>query len=592
MMEHALANRTILLVEDEQLAAKQVLRALEGRGAELLHCFSGEDALQELARETVDLVLMDIELGPGRMDGAETAEAILQKHDIPLVFISAHTGEEVIKKIDRITSYGYIVKNTGDAVLLASVKMALRLFESRRESTGSKGRLHQLETQLQFVFQNIPVLFYTYEVGAGSTFYSPLSDGFLGYSREEFNRDPMLWHRYIHPDDLPKIDRALFQAAADEVNTVEYRVKDANGNRHWFLDSFRRRKTEDGSYISDGAVIDISERKEAEQKLQEAETEKQAILDGISFNLIFVDTDFNIKWANRAAADSVNRGAEEVINRKCYSFWGEDGQICPHCPVRKAFESKQTEQVVYTTPDGHTWRIMGEPVFDPEGNLAGAVDMAEEITDRKQMEDELKKTVAEKNALLKEINHRVKNNLAMITSLISLKSAELGKEGDLSDLRRQIDAVRIVHERLHQSEDITEIDVREYIGELLFTVFSSFSGRHVEVENGMDAIVLPTRTAIPIGLIINEIATNAMKHGFPSVEAPVFSVSMKRNNQDGEYVLILKNNGAPIPETLDLTEPRTLGLRLIRTLIEQLNGSFDVQRAPHPEFTIRFPVRE
>ena len=593
MQHHALANRTILLVEDERLVAKHISRVLKGRGAEVLHCCSGEDAVQTVAREAVDLVLMDIELGPGRMDGAEAAEAILQNHDLPLVFISAHTGEDVVQKIDRITSYGYIVKNTGDAVLLTSVKMALRLFDSRRESAGSKGRLQQLETQLQFVFQNIPVLFYTYEDGMGSTFYSPLAEGFLGYSQRDFEKDPMLWHRSIHPDDLPKIDRALFQAADDEVNTFEYRVRDANGNWHWFLDSFRRRKTEDGSYISDGVVIDITERRKTEQKLQESETEKQAILDGISFNLLFVDTDFKIKWANRAAADSVNSSAEQLVNRKCYLFWGEDGKSCPHCPVRKAFASKQTEHAVYTTPGGHTWRIMGEPVFDPEGNLVGAIDMAEEITDRKQIEDELKQTVAQKNDLLQEMNHRIKNNLAMITSLISLKSAGPGSGADLSDLRRQIDAIRIVHERLYQTEDITEIDVREYIGELLSGIFSSFSTRPVTVENSMDAVILPTKTAIPLGLISNEIATNALKHGFPGIEeTPVFRVRMKQNRQEGECVLVLNNNGAPIPESMNLQEPGTLGLRLVCTLVDQLQGGIDIKRAPHPEFTIRFPLQD
>lgn len=209
-----------------------------------------------------------------------------------------------------------------------------------------------------------------------------------------------------------------------------------------------------------------------------------------------------------------------------------------------------------------------------------------DITKRKQDARILTTAVKEKDFLMRELNHRVKNNLAMINSLVSLKSATLEPVVDLSDISSQISAINIVHEQLFQTEAVSHINLRDYVQKLILTVFS-FSQQPVDIVNTIDEISIETKQAVPIGLIINELATNAIKYGFTAEEAG-FSVGLERQSAGKQLVLTVSNTGNPFPEEIDLDNPGTLGLRLITTLVEQLEGSIELRREPYPVFTFRF----
>ena len=213
----------------------------------------------------------------------------------------------------------------------------------------------------------------------------------------------------------------------------------------------------------------------------------------------------------------------------------------------------------------------------------------EQIIVRKKMEKQLRSSLAEKDSLMAELNHRVKNNLAIISSLINLKNSALGNSVDLSDIKHQIDAVRIVHDKLYKSSDITHIELRDYLQDLLTTVFSSFSAMAVEIENRIEDVRMPTRQGVPVGLITNEIATNAIKYGFAKDKKARFSVDLSVDEDEGQYILVLSNTGNPFPEDIDLDNPETLGLRLISALVSQLGGTIELKRKPSPRYTIRFP---
>ena len=212
-----------------------------------------------------------------------------------------------------------------------------------------------------------------------------------------------------------------------------------------------------------------------------------------------------------------------------------------------------------------------------------------DISNRKLAEQELKQALEEKQLLMQELNHRIKNSLSMITSLIGLK--EMETENDLSDIMHQIDAIRIIHEKLYQTESISSIAVRGYFQELLETVFSSFSSQPVKLEHTIADVQVPTTVAASLGLVVNEIATNAIKYGFQDGEKAVFRVEMRAENSTNRYVLTLSNTGRPFPEDKDLDNPGTLGLQLISTLVDQLDGEIELQKKPHPVFTISFPMQ-
>lgn len=253
-------------------------------------------------------------------------------------------------------------------------------------------------------------------------------------------------------------------------------------------------------------------------------------------------------------------------------------------------------------PRGHVkWlRTVCQP--DPEATPAGHVlrGTIQDVTESKLREDRLEQLNAQKEILIREINHRVKNNLAMVRSLIELKNAEIGADVDLSDLSSQIEAIRIVHEKLYQTEDVTRVEMRDYIQDLLKTIFGAYHGGSVRVVNEVEDCAFTSKHAVSVGLIINELATNAMKHGFVLQEEAIFSISLvsttKRNgttDQNGTantYTLTVANTGRPFPPDIDIRSGTTLGLRLVVALVEQIAGTIDLVRDPVPEFTIRFSV--
>lgn len=247
-----------------------------------------------------------------------------------------------------------------------------------------------------------------------------------------------------------------------------------------------------------------------------------------------------------------------------------------------------------------------------------------DVTERVEANEELERAVEQKTFLMRELNHRVKNNLVLVTSLIATKEATLGGEADLSDLMSRVDAIRIVHEKLYQTNEVASISIRDYLEDLVRTVFASLSERHVRLELSIEDTSIPTKTAIPVGLIVNELATNAIKHGFSGgatgaeadadtaadtpgdtasagdtagdTAGPRFSVTFKRvSSAPGEeltsapaYELTLSNNGPPIPSEVDLGSGKGLGLRLAALLAEQIGGTLEVRKEPSPTFTIRF----
>ena len=253
-----------------------------------------------------------------------------------------------------------------------------------------------------------------------------------------------------------------------------------------------------------------------------------------------------------------------------------------------------TYEVEYriTTHDGtYKWfrDVGGITERKEQSGTIRVIGIVEDITERKRLEAELRAAVSDKARLVREMNHRVKNNLNMVLSLLTLKEDALGGAADLSDIRSQISAISFIHERLHQSEDATHIDFRRYIDDLLPRLFSFYGGSSVCIQTYIEEIFLPSGDAATLGLIVNELATNAMQHGFTEEKTPVFTVRLTPAEPGGTtYTLTVSNSGRPFPKDVSLEQADTLGLQLITALVDQLGGSIDLEREPHPVFTIRF----
>jgi len=210
-----------------------------------------------------------------------------------------------------------------------------------------------------------------------------------------------------------------------------------------------------------------------------------------------------------------------------------------------------------------------------------------DITERKRAERELERAIATERTLMAELNHRVKNNLAMVGSLIRLKDAELGGTADLGDIQARVEAITSLHEELQHAGGVGEVALDSYLGRVVGNVVANSSTRVAVTLDLCDRRV-PTKIAVSLGLIINELATNAVKYGFTTSVPPELSV---RESIVGQMCTItFTNSGNPFPEDVDLDNPTTMGLRLVSMLVSQISGTITLERTPKTTFSISFPA--
>ena len=223
---------------------------------------------------------------------------------------------------------------------------------------------------------------------------------------------------------------------------------------------------------------------------------------------------------------------------------------------------------------------------------AGFIITAADITERKEAEDQLRLSLQEKEVLLKEIHHRVKNNMQVISSLLDLQSAQITDplvRAPFLDSQNRIKSMALIHERLYQSPDLARIDFTNYLQLLVPRLFDSYqtTDQQVSLKIQAEEVSLEVSQAIPCGLIINELVANALKHAFPKGRQGELCLRLEKSPDD-EILLVVEDNGVGLPEGVDLGHSSTLGLQLVQVLTRQLKGSVAVHRSAGTRFELRF----
>jgi PAS domain S-box-containing protein len=214
-----------------------------------------------------------------------------------------------------------------------------------------------------------------------------------------------------------------------------------------------------------------------------------------------------------------------------------------------------------------------------------------EIYERSEAQNALTSSLQEKVILLREIHHRVKNNLQVISSLLNLQSSKI-KDDSAKEIfresRNRIRSMALIHEKLYQSKDLSRVDFSGYLHSLSGELFRSYNIQpgQIDLKAEIEGVYLHVDTSILCGLIVNELLSNSLKHAFPKGKRGEVSLSVKRNN--GNYVLSVKDNGIGFPAAVDHKNTSSLGLQLVNTLTDQLGGALSLHKEPCTEFIIEF----
>lgn len=347
-----------------------------------------------------------------------------------------------------------------------------------------------------------------------------------------------------------------------------------------------------------GALIDITERKRAEEKLRESEQKFRVLADTAPTAIVVFQGEYFV-YVNPFAVRMFGYSESELLGMKFWEWAHPEyrGMAMERGMARQQGDSVPSQyELRFVKKNGEEgWMIVSAGRIEFEGRPGGIATFVD-ITEAKRAEEILEIALAEKIVLLKEVHHRVKNNLQIISSLLDLQADSIHDERSRCNLLESQNRVRtmaLVHERLYMSKDFTTIDLGEYIRDLAQYLFQSYASNGSQISLRLDAkeMSMDIDRAIPCGLIINELVSNALKHAFPGQRHGEIVIRCN-DDERGRITLVVADTGVGLPAGLDFRDIPSMGLQLVDLLVKQLRGSMNIDsRQNGTEFLIQFPAR-
>ena len=720
------ARNHILLVEDQAIIALDEARKIESFGYRVSIANTGEEAEKMiLTGEDVHLVLMDIDLGSG-IDGTETARRILQKKEIPIVFLTSHAEKEYVEKVKQITRYGYVLKNSGDFVLQSSIEMAFQLFDAYKTAKKHEQESRKNQAFLEKIFEILPIGLWIADKNGKLQRGNPAGVEIWGAEPKVGQEEYKLFKARRYPsleelkpedwalahsinegvtvrDELLEIDafdgkkKIILNYTApvfDENNAIQgaviinqditsrklfedYLIESEHKYRLIFNNAplgllrfdnngvitecndvfvgiigstrekliglnmlnlpdtrvtasiqqmFEEKKTTsieityssvtadkvtpiriicapvilDEGDLNGGVMIieDITERKETEDRLRQSEERYRRILDEIEDGYYEVDLAGNLTLFNDAVPRILEYKPENLfdINYREYTDRENYKQI-----YEKFNETFRTGKAAR----GFSWEVItseGRKKFievsvslitDKHGNPAGFRGIARDVTERIEAEKEIRLLLSEKEKLLNELQHRVKNSMQMMSSLVNLEYGR-SKSGEtksvLETLRGQIQSMTNLYTLLYNTSSVTMVNLNQYLSSIIDFIKNSYgtdSSKIIFREN-YDSIKFKARDAAPLGLILNELVTNSLKHAFTEEESGIVDISLVKENDT--ILLSVSDNGLSLPGNFDPHSSPGTGMQLVSMLSKQLHGTFTVLQDEKKLFVVTIPL--
>ena len=583
--------------------------------------------------------------------------------------------------------------------------------------------LEESEEKFHTLAENIPGIVFIYEMCAdGKTrIMHYVGPGFRKMVGEKFakeiNYDASTFLEFVHPDDFNGLQKAAEKALKNnEPLNYEYRMKSNNGNIIWVRSICRGTILENGNTLWQGVLIDVSDRKIAEERIRKSEELYHDLFENANDIIWMSDYDGKFTNMNRQFREILGYKKENLLGKSIHGIVNEKDKKKSKQNYAKALEGETVEYELLINTQSKKQKVLWinlRPIYendeitgvqcfgrdisdrknaenmlkmneafsnalfeynpvetvvvDNEGKIVrynkalselrsrvpqigvimykdyashhikdmygimmkviktgkrqvvprakyvkygktrywhitispfpeGAIVTNHEITNQVFAEKQLKDEIGQKELLIKEINHRVKNNFALVCSLLSIQQQNIEDEEIreiFEEAQNRIQSIALVHKQLYGSEDLAQIDFSTYINSLVMQLMGGFEHKTGQISIDLDIkeVALDIAKAIPCGLIINELITNAFKHGFQNRENGKIAVKMQYL-KDYKIKLTIANDGNPFPDDVDFRNTQTLGLQLVTGLVEQIGGIIELDNSKGTKFTITFNKAE
>jgi PAS domain S-box-containing protein len=513
----------------------------------------------------------------------------------------------------------------GGVQLLISGRTAL-VIESEAHKTRLLRRLRASEERLRLAQEVAHIGSFEWNIQTGVNTWTPELEIMHGLPVGGFTGTHEAWQNLVHPDDRAdamKLIAKSFDAPA--TTEAEWRVVWPDGTVHWIAARWQLLRDASGAPLRVAGInMDITARKRAEAERErllgeirqlgkelesrvDERTRELATASSRIEGIIAIAADAIISTDEQQRITIFNKGAEEIFG------WTRDEVLGQNLDVLlpERFRTIHREHVTAFAVEPGVARRMAErlPVFGRRKNgeefpAEAAISrlrtptevlftvILRDISERQRLEAERARTFDERGVLLKEVHHRVKNNLQVISSLFALQGRSTSHEefrALLDESQTRIQSIALVHDQLYRAANLAEIDFDAYLRDEIVGIQSAYSPitGAIAVEIDARGIVLSVDHAVPCGLLVNELVSNAFKHAFRGRAAGTVRVAV--HDTGSELVLDVIDDGVGIPPDFDWRATPTLGLQLVHGLTAQLRGSVELDRTHGTRFTVRFP---
>ncbi len=437
----------------------------------------------------------------------------------------------------------------------------------------------------------------------------------FGLKPQEIEMTYDIYLSFVHPDDQEYINNALRKAFDGKPFDIDYRIISANGDE--------RIVHAQGDVVFDeknipvkirGTAQDITERKRVEEKIKILADVVESSNDAI----VTESLDCIITGWNKGAEQIYGYSAEEVLEKNISILEPDNikGEVKKLVERVKLGEKIQHYETLRLKKDGTIINvsITLSPIFNTYGKLVAISAIARDVTYKKKAEETLLKLEL---ARKKEIHHRIKNNLQVISSLLELQAEQFTNRECIKDsevLRAfkeshdRVLSISLIHEELHEGQGEETLDFSLYLEKLAENLFHTYSLGNTNVNLNLDLeenVFFDMDAAVPLGMIVNELVSNSLKYAFLGRKVGEIQIKLYKEEKIGnelqdheecptgkgsEYTLIVSDDGAGIPEKIDLESTDSLGLQLVNILVDQLDGKIELKRKGGTKFIIRFNV--
>ncbi len=451
--------------------------------------------------------------------------------------------------------------------------------------------------RLSNILQGTNVGSWEWNVQTGETSFNERWAEIIGYTLEEIAPVSIdTWISFTHPNDLKKSEELLKKHFTGELDNYECeaRMRHKDGHWVWVLDRGKVATwSEDGKPIlMFGTHQDITRRMQAQEVLHQYEH----IVSSSTDMLACMDKEYNYIIVNEAYSEAFKLTPKQFIGKNTIDIFGEEyfniyiKPIADRCLCGEEINIQNWFN--YPTYGPRYTSRTYYPYYSNDNNIMGYVVNVRNITEQKKAQDEIKNQLLEKEIILKEVHHRIKNNFASIGSLLSLQSESLTNPEAISALKEAIGRVysmQILYEKLLLTDNFNVTSLKQYLDNLIDDIVNLFSeGISVTIEKQIADIQLDSKRLIPIGIIVNELLTNIMKYAFKERDTGIIEVTVSENK--GEISLTIQDNGTGLPAGFDIIESKSLGLMLVKMLSEQLDGSFSIENNNGTKSTLEFSI--